>query len=161
MVLTVPLVAALLLVGLAAPAGAQDASQEDAVLAVVEASLEAISGEDMAAFAGYLLDETITIAVTADGETGQYSALTVDFWREMLPSADFVERGFDPEVRVSGPVATVWLPYDFYIDGELSHCGIDAFTLVNTPDGWRISGLTFTRQQPPACLLHPDGPPAS
>jgi len=80
--------------------------------------------------------------------------------REAVTGADLVERGFDPTVLVSGPIAMVWYPYDFYTDGEWSHCGIDIFNLVRTNEGWRIATMLWNTEQPPACEPHPDGPPA-
>lgn len=74
-------------------------------------------------------------------------------------NGDFVERGWDGDVAVSGVVATVTLPYDFYRDGTWSHCGVDVFTMVDTDSGWRIASLAYTVEQPPVCLGHPDGPP--
>ena len=47
-------------------------------------------------------------------------------------------------------------PYDFWIDGKYSHCGIDAFDLVKTSEGWKISGGVFTTQA--TCAPSPLGP---
>ena len=73
--------------------------------------------------------------------------------------ATMIERMWDAEVRVSGALATVWTPYDFYVGGEFSHCGVDVATLNRTPEGWKIVSLDWNRQRPPDCRLHPDGPP--
>ena len=53
---------------------------------------------------------------------------------------------FDVEVRIDGPLATVWAEYDVYVDGEFSHCGVDAFQLVNLGDGWKILAIADTRR---------------
>ena len=66
------------------------------------------------------------------------------------------ERIWDPEVRVHGPIATVWTPYDFWIDGKLSHCGVDAFDLIKTADGWKIAGGAYTIES--GCKPSPLGP---
>ena len=66
------------------------------------------------------------------------------------------ERIWNAEVRVHGPIATVWTPYDFWIDGKLSHCGVDAFDLIKTPDGWRIAGGAYTIES--NCAPSPLGP---
>ncbi len=42
-----------------------------------------------------------------------------------------------------GRIAVVWTPYDFHNDGELSHCGIDALSLLMTDEGWKIAGVTY------------------
>ena len=57
------------------------------------------------------------------------------------------ERIWNPDVRIHGLIATVWAPYDFWIDGKLSHCGIDAFDLIKTEDGWKIAGGVYTRRE--------------
>lgn len=127
-----------------------------AVLAVADAALEAISAEDMEAFTDLMLDEAISVPTSSQG-VGVRSRAS---WLENPPPGDIVERGFDPEVRVSGTIASVWYPYDLYIDGEWSHCGVDVFTLAHTGEaGWRIAALGWSREQPPACRQHPDGPP--
>lgn len=76
------------------------------------------------------------------------------------PEQGFTERMWMPEVRVQGSLASVWAPYDFYVHGEFSHCGVDAFHLVRVGNEWRVQGLVYTVQQPPDCRMHPDGPPA-
>jgi len=135
---------------------------EAAVLAVVDSALAAITAEDFAGFTALMLEEAtaFTVWTERDGEPG-YRARSREDQRSMdAEDADFVERGFDPDVRVQGQLATVWLPYDFYVDGEWSHCGVDAFVLLRRPEGWRIASIAWTVEQPPACRKHPDGPPS-
>ena len=62
-------------------------------------------------------------------------------------------------VRIDGPVATLWAPYDFYSSVEFSHCGTDAFQLAKTPEGWKVISVSYTAQMPPTCGTHPEGPP--
>jgi Putative lumazine-binding len=50
------------------------------------------------------------------------------------------ERIWDPEVRVHGLIASVWAPYDFWVDGKFSHCGVDLFDLIKTAERWKIAG---------------------
>ena len=67
------------------------------------------------------------------------------------------ERMWNPEVRVHGPIASVWTPYDFWVNGKFSHCGVDAFDLVNTSEGWKISGGIYTVERT-GCAPSPLGP---
>ena len=69
-----------------------------------------------------------------------------------------LERMWDATVLVHGPLAQVWTPYDFHADGEFSHCGVDAFTLIKTSEGWRVSGVAYT-VEPTGCEPSPLGPP--
>lgn len=69
-----------------------------------------------------------------------------------------LERMWEPQVLIRGPIAIVWTQYDFYRDGEFSHCGVDAFQLVKGERGWIINGGTYT-VEPTGCAESPLGPP--
>lgn len=142
-------------------AGAQERRGEDEaeVLATVEAALAAISAEDMVAFTDLMVEEAIMFRVVEREAGTRYFVRTRAGERAQVLGDDIVERGFDAEVHVAGALAVVWLPYDFYIDGEWSHCGVDAFTLVRVQGAWRIASIAWSVQQPPDCRPHPGGPP--
>jgi len=142
------------------PLGAQaPTGDEAAVLAVADSALAAVSRSDFVAFTDLMLDSAVTFS--AGTRNGQYRLQfnTRAGQRSFRTSAHFTERGYHPTALVSGPVAMVWLPYDFYQDGKWSHCGVDVFTLLKTDGGWRIATLAWSVDQPPACAPHPDGPP--
>lgn len=44
-------------------------------------------------------------------------------------------------VHVSDNLASVWTPYVFYIDGKLSHCGVNSFQLIHSNKQWKIQYL--------------------
>ena len=44
-------------------------------------------------------------------------------------------------VHQSGNLAAVWTPYAFYLDGQLSHCGVNSFQLVKIEESWKIQYL--------------------
>lgn len=131
-------------------------ADESAVLAVAESALIAISEEDMVAFTDLMFEEGIIVPTNEENVT----ILSRAERRARNPEVDIVERGFDPQVQVSGRVASVWLPYDLYIDGEWSHCGVDIFTMAKDGDQWRILSAAWSALQPPECDPHPDGAPA-
>ncbi len=62
-------------------------------------------------------------------------------------TAQLDEQFWDPEVRLDDNLATVWTPYVFYVNGELSHCGVDAFQLARGADGWKIVQIADTRRR--------------
>ncbi|WP_286272653.1 hypothetical protein [Thalassotalea hakodatensis] len=51
------------------------------------------------------------------------------------------EKLFSYSVHVSDNLASVWTPYAFYIDGKLSHCGVNSFQLIHTDQQWKIQYL--------------------
>ena len=69
-----------------------------------------------------------------------------------------VERIWSPRVLVHGDLANVWAPYDFHIDGAFSHCGVDSFDLIRSPNGWKITGGAYTVERE-GCAPSPLGPP--
>jgi hypothetical protein len=132
---------------------------EAAALSVADSALAAISRSDFVGFTDLMLDSAVTFS--AGMRNGQYQARFSSRaqQRAMTTESRLTERGFHPTVLVSGPVAMVWLPYDFYRDGKWSHCGVDVFTLLKTGTDWRIATVVWSVEQPPACSPHPDGPP--
>ncbi len=151
---------ALLAAMITAPAAAQESpGAREQVLALVDSALAAINRNDPVALTDLMLEEAMQFrAFVVDG-VPRYRARSRAEERAMRYDQAVVERGFRPEVRTSGTLATVWLPYDFYNDGKWSHCGVDQFTLVRTAAGWRIAAMSWTIEQPPACEPRPDGPP--
>jgi hypothetical protein len=144
-----------------ATSATSQAADEAAVLAVVDSSLAAVSAEDFEAFADLMLPEAVAFTVWDQmGELVYRARSREDERSSDVGDTDLVERGFEPEIRVQGHLATVWLPYDFYENEQWSHCGVDAFILLRRPEGWRIATIAWTVEQPPGCRPHPQGAPA-
>jgi len=131
------------------------------MLAVADEALERITAEDSAGLAGLMIEEAMIYV--GDVHEGKYRVRTRTYadTRDRAFDIDLVERGWDPTVLVSGTIGIVWYPYDIYVDGAWSHCGIDIFNMIRTDEGWRIAVLQYNVLQPPACEPHPDGPPAT
>ncbi|HNT50663.1 MAG TPA: nuclear transport factor 2 family protein [Cyclobacteriaceae bacterium] len=53
---------------------------------------------------------------------------------------------WNTKIEVDGNFAQVWTEYAFYVGKKFSHCGVDAFQLVNNGSGWRIIHLADTRR---------------
>jgi hypothetical protein len=71
-----------------------------------------------------------------------------DGWIESISSFDggiIDERFYNPVVQVSGPLASVWTEYDLFVNEEFRHCGVDAFHLALTDEGWKIVHVADTR----------------
>ncbi len=54
---------------------------------------------------------------------------------------------WNTEIKIDGLLAQVWTDYAFYLGDVFSHCGVDAFQLFKTAEGWRIFHLTDTRRR--------------
>lgn len=130
-----------------------------AVIALADSALAAINRGDMIAFTDLMVDEAMITTITARSATAKHRVRTRAAERAGTSTATVVERGFNATALVSGPMAMVWLPYDLYVNGAWSHCGVDVFTFVRTEGQWMIASLAYTLEQPPACAKHPAGPP--
>lgn len=58
------------------------------------------------------------------------------------------ERYWDEQLLISDHLAVFWAPYDFHINGEFSHCGIDVLNLIKIEGQWKISHAMWTIQRP-------------
>lgn len=136
-----------------------DAADRAAALAVADSALAAISRSDVVGFTDLMLPEAVLFPTSTREGVTRYSLRTRDAQRASPFTQPVSERGWNPDVRVSGAVAMVWYPYDLYLDGKWSHCGVDIFTLVRHQGRWRIATMAWSAIQPPACEKHPQGPP--
>lgn len=51
------------------------------------------------------------------------------------------------KIQIEDDFAQVWCDYAFYFNNKFSHCGIDAFQLHKTQEGWKIFHLADTRKR--------------
>lgn len=139
---------------------ALDPAARDSIVTAARDVLDAINESDPELLREVMTPNALIVSVAPDRDPARS---TVDAMAAMLadPPQDLVERMWDPRVESDGTVASVWAPYDFYRDGELSHCGVDAFQLVRTDDEWKVQSVVYSYLQPPACQTHPAGPPPS
>ena len=63
------------------------------------------------------------------------------------PEQQWDERLLEYRVQIDGNLAHVWTPYEFWFNGNFSHCGANAFTLAKTDDGWKIIHLIDSRRR--------------
>ncbi len=59
----------------------------------------------------------------------------------------YEERLLSYKVLVDGNMAHVWTPYEFYVNGQLSHCGVNSFQLFNDNGHWKITYILDTRRR--------------
>ena len=139
---------------LQAPAG-----EREAVLKIVQAFFDTMTARDVEGARAVLQPQGRFHAMRMNNGKPEVRAFANEEYFADLQAAKTTmrERIWNPEVRVHGLIATVMAPYDFWIDGKFSHCGVDAFDLIKTAEGWKIAGGTFTMEA--KCEPSPLGPP--
>jgi hypothetical protein len=138
------------------PAASADRTE---IVAVVQAFFDSMAKRDAALATKALMPDARIYAVTEAATRSVRPSTAADFIRGLTTgTGDLLERMWDPEIRIQGGIATLWTRYDFHRGPTFSHCGTDAFDLVNTADGWKIAGLMYTVERT-GCAPSPLGPP--
>ena len=118
----------------------------DGPLAAVQALFDAMAAHDVAAARKLMAPGTQMLVVRPDGtlHVGDEARFIEALGKD---AASWQERSWDARVTVDGPMAQVWAPYDFHLDGKLSHCGTDAVTLAHGTEGWKIIAIAYTMRR--------------
>jgi hypothetical protein len=144
---------ALAVLAFAAPARAQTAAIPDQdVMAVINRMFEGFAKKDTTIIRGTLAEDVKLVSAFNNREgKPMVHAETMDKFLVGIATAPGTldERLFNPEVRIDGNLATVWVKYEFWYDGKYSHCGFDAFQLARGEAGWKIISIADTRR--PKC----------
>ncbi len=138
---------------------ADDETERAAVIGVVETFFEAMTAKDV---------DRMRRIMTPDGilygyREGPDGLLVIrpshnDYLKNLSTSeGELIERFWEPKVMLHDRMAIVWTPYDFYRDGEFSHCGINNFNFLKTEEGWKITGVIFSMERDD-CGASPLGP---
>jgi hypothetical protein len=131
----------------------------DSVVATVNEFFRAMTVRDTAALARVQFPDGIQYAARVQGDSVAVRRGTFEGFAQQLAGMrdTYVERMWEPTVLVHGPLAVVWAPYDIHRNREFMHCGVDAFTLLRSPTGWKIATVSYTAE-PRGCKPSPLGP---
>lgn len=134
------------------PAGHQP-GEEEAILAAMDAYMHEISANDLAAMDARQTPEGMTYRFAAR-EDGGWDVVPRpnSYWVAPERASDraYRERYWSPTVMIRGAMALVWAPYEFQIDGETAHCGVDVFSFARIADTWKVANAMWT-VEPNAC----------
>ena len=150
--------AAILLIAAAGPSAQPASADRDAVLSVVQAFFDTMTAKDVDGARRILQPQGRFHAMRIrDGKPDVRAFSNEEYFADLQASKQPMrERIWNPDVRVNGLIATVQAPYDFWIGGKFSHCGVDAFNLIKTEDGWKLAGGVYTVES--QCSPSPLGP---
>jgi hypothetical protein len=131
-------------------ANAQSADRE-AILSVMEKAFEAVHSNNPDDWRAIQLAEGTSLSFRPgpDGRSeppDMKISSNEEFLTNLKPDGhDYVERWTgEPTILVRGPIAVIWGEYEFWIDGEFSHCGVDSVDLVKVGGEWKIANFMWT-----------------
>ncbi len=124
---------------------------EDSVKVVINKLFTGMKTADAALLKTCFADSMIlqTISRNKEGNIvvrNEDPAGFIDFVSKEAPGNADERITFDV-VKVDGPLAVVWTPYNFYYKGQFSHSGVNSFQLVRFNGEWKIQYLIDTRRK--------------
>jgi hypothetical protein len=126
---------------------------EDSVRTAVNALFDAMKNSEGEAVRACFADQAVlqTITRNKDGQIMVRNDQVAEFadFVKTQPKGAADERILFETIKIDGPLAIVWTPYQFYYNGTFSHCGVNSFTLVRLNSAWKIQYLIDTRRKTP------------
>lgn len=142
----------------AAPLRAQ-ADDEADVRAAITALFDAMRTRDGDAVRRAFTDDARlqTVAGRPDGTVELRTDAVENFATAVAAPSDQVwdERIDQWHIRVDGALAVATTDYSFFLGERFSHCGINAFQLLRTAEGWKIFQLVDTRRRAGCAAAEP------
>ncbi len=129
-----------------------DVREEAAILSAIDRFFMAMAEGDAAAFAALQTPDGMTYSQRVDdGEWTLRPRTNSELVEAVTGSEQQVsETYWAPAVMIRGPMAVVWAPYEFQLEGEVSHCGVDVFNMLKIDGEWVIGAAMWT-VEPEAC----------
>ncbi|MCC7244728.1 MAG: hypothetical protein IT269_03535 [Saprospiraceae bacterium] len=134
------------------PGVAQAQTDETAAIkAVIERFFDGLEKSDTVVLKSACTDMTVLQSFIKT-KTGAYRIVNESFGEFLTIVAQphkevYDERISYESIMIEPALASVWTPYEFFIDGRRSHCGTNSFQLVKTAEGWRIQYIIDTRRK--------------
>lgn len=63
------------------------------------------------------------------------------------PKRILQERALGYDIKVHKGMAMAWVPYDFHVNGQFSHCGVDIFSLIKIENEWKFINASYTMEK--------------
>ncbi len=125
-------------------------SQRAEVLATLDRFQDALRDKDSVAMRAELHDQarfTLLRPPDAPAEVMVFDAagFVTAIMDPAIPVLDEVMR--NPQVNLDADLATAWAEYQVRIDGNVSHCGYNAFHLIRQQGAWKVLNVSDTARQ--------------
>ena len=131
--------------------GAQTSVEEDVKSKIVQ-FFDAFHKQDSVALRA-IVSNRITMQSIGKDKEGKTQLSESDFG-EFLKSivaipttSTFEEKLLGFNIQVDGDMANAWTPYEFWYNGNFSHCGVNSFQLIKEDDSWKILYIVDTRRR--------------
>ncbi|WP_286755414.1 nuclear transport factor 2 family protein [Roseivirga sp. UBA838] len=132
-----------------APLQAQDDAAE--IRKTIMTMFDGMREGDSAKVHSVMMKDVIFQRVAKNRE-GKTVVSNSDFQRFLVAIGTPHDKVWDERIEfgpilIDGDMASVWTPFKFYLGDTFSHCGVNAFKLCKTEEGWKIFHLVDTNRR--------------
>jgi len=118
-------------------------SEKDDIQRTIETFFEGFHQQDSMKIKQTVSDEIVMrrISIDSAGKTFVRQQDFSDFLNRIVSipkTTQFREIIKSYSIRVDGPMAQAWTPYEFRVNGEFDHCGTNSFQLFKENRDWKI-----------------------
>lgn len=127
-------------------------TEEKDVKKTIETFFDGFHKQDSILIKQTIADEVImqTIGKNREGDTFLKNEDFTQFLKTIVSipkDQKFEEKLLSFNIQIDGAMAHAWTPYEFWFNGQFSHCGVNSFQLVKIEDIWKIVYLIDTRRK--------------
>jgi hypothetical protein len=120
-------------------------SDRKEILKVAHQFFEALEKQDTATFSKIMVKNSFNCIVIDRKDSARiFNRPSSSF--NLKPENIVKERMREEQIKIEmhKRIATVWAPYDLWINDKFSHCGVDVFIMLKGNNGWKIGTISFS-----------------
>jgi hypothetical protein len=128
----------------------QAQTEEMEVQKVIEHLFDGMRAGDSSMVAQSFSEDAImqTVMYNREGEVVKVTGSLERFKQSVGTPHDQIwdEKIGSYSIKIDGPLASAWTPYQFYLGDNFSHCGVNSMQLTKLNGEWKIVYLIDTRR---------------
>ena len=123
-------------------------SQETQVMEAVQQVFDGMRAADPAMVAAVFAENARFAVVRSRDGLSEISTASVAEWIGAIGESggSWDEQVYEVDIQIDENISSAWVPYTFYLEGVISHCGVNSIELLLNGDHWEITQLSDTRR---------------
>ncbi|KAA1243978.1 nuclear transport factor 2 family protein [Aquimarina sp. RZ0] len=100
-----------------------------------------------------VIDKNVAMQTIVKSKEGKLNTVTTNMHKFLLAihnrpkDQKWLEKLLEFKIDANADIAQIWTPYEFYVNNQFSHCGVNVFQLFNDDEGWKIIAIADTRKK--------------
>ncbi len=123
-------------------------SQEAKVTEAIQQVFDGMRAADPVMVASVFADNARFAVVRSRNGRPEISTQPVAEWIGAISESRgrWDEQVYDVDIQIDDNISSAWVPYTFYLEGLISHCGVNSIELLLNGNNWEITQLSDTRR---------------